>query len=429
MRKTLVRGARLFSYTPVLGLAAAVSFGKLIVYAQFIGVEQFGALGKMLLVSALFGMVGSLGLQSAASRDLPVFMARGQARRGLRLLAQTLAVTSAVAAIVLLSVVVQEPKVFDLSVEELVLGVLHGWAQQMFLVAAFDSRSRLNMMGYARDMAARSLAIALMGALAGWWGWGARGVAVAETLGTLCFFGWVAHAAIGRADSHWRWWVSMRIWRGARLPWRAALVLLAGGAVMFVSLNLDRWVAAEVLPRASFGAYTFAWLTVIAAQSVQGLLNSGLMPLLAHRRATGREAGAFGLTWIISLVLLAAGLISVVPAAWILDEIVKRWMPQFMAATPLFAPLLLAAVFRVSDFWSSLLVVTGKEGAILIGQLMAVSLAGGGYVVWLHLSTSAPSAISLTWLALASALVSHGVSAVSAYALRTTTCAPPKPIS
>ena len=61
-----------------------------------------GALGQMLLVSAVFGMVASLGLQSVVSRDLPALIAGRRERRGLRLLAQTIAVAMWIALLCLL---------------------------------------------------------------------------------------------------------------------------------------------------------------------------------------------------------------------------------------------------------------------------------------------------------------------------------------
>ncbi|MDW8258575.1 MAG: hypothetical protein RML32_03950, partial [Gammaproteobacteria bacterium] len=84
LRATLIRGVAHFAYMPLLALAAAISFGKLVVYAALIDIEQFGVLSKMLLVSTLFGMVGSLGMHSIASREVPALFARGRTRRGLQ---------------------------------------------------------------------------------------------------------------------------------------------------------------------------------------------------------------------------------------------------------------------------------------------------------------------------------------------------------
>lgn len=418
MRATVARGVAHFSYTPLLAVAAAISFAKLIVYAGLLDVAQFGALSQMLLVSAAFGLAASLGLQSVASRDVPALLAQGRQQRAMRLLAQTIAVAwwiavlGAVAAASGLSV-------FGLRAEELMLGVLHGWAQLAFLTLAYESRSRLEMMRYARDMAARNTAIAVAGALVAGLGFGARAVILAEMAGTLVFCVVIGRLALARVPVGWRWLLHTLAVHRSRLPWRAALLMCAGGLVMFASFNVDRWIAAETLPRDVFGLYAFGWLVLLAAQSVQGLLNAGLLPLLSRRRADSLEASAYRLTAVVSAALLAGGLTAVVPTAWMLTRIVEIWMPQYAEAQALWLPLLLAAVFRVSDFWSSLLLVVEREGHLLAAQSAAVAAACLGYLAWLVVGAGGPTPTSLAWLAVAAAVLSHVSSAAMAvYARR-----------
>lgn len=400
----------MFSYTPLLGFAAAVSFGKLIVYAKLVAVAQFGALGQMLLVSAAFGMAASLGLQSVASRDVPALFAQGRQRRGVRLLAQTIAVASWIGLLSLLAAAAGL-SLFGLAAEELMLGVVHGWAQLVFLTLAFDRRSRLEMMRYARDMAARNAAIAVGGALVAWLGFGARGVMLAEIGGTLLFCLVIGRSVLARARFDPRWLLRTFAVHRGRLPWRAALLMYAGTLVMFASFNVDRWIAAETLSRDAFGIYAFGWLTLLAAQSVQGLLNSGLLPLLSRRRASSLESSAHRLTTLVSTALLVAGLAAVFPTAWALTWVVEHWMPQYDQVRSLWLPMLLAAVFRVSDFWSSLLLVIEREGYLLAVQCAAVGGACLGYLAWLASGTGGPSAVSLAWLAAVAAALSHASSA------------------
>lgn len=412
MRTTLSRGARHFSYVPLLGLAALVSFAKLLIYAQLTGVESFGSLSKMLLVSTAFGMVGSLGLQAVASRDLPALFARGRARRGLWLLARTAALTTLVAAIGLVAVLLGT-RMFDLSPQELALGLVHGWSQQLFLLAAFESRSRLAMTRYARDMLARSASVALAGAAAAGLGAGATGIALVEILLTMLFVALTAQRALRLANLTWGWLFGAARVDAAPMPWTRALTLLASTIAIFLSLNVDRWIAAEVLPKPAFGQYAFAWLALVVAQSFQSLLNSSLLPLLAQRRAHGQEASAYRLTRLLTFGLLLTGGTALAPVLWMLNYAVESWMPQYSAALPLMLPLLLASLFRLADFWSSLLIVIERESTLLAGQASALLAVLVGYGLYLHATASAPTSLSLAWLAMASAFASHGASAAS----------------
>lgn len=415
IRTTVVRGIAYFSYAPLLAVAATVTFGKLLVYAGLIGVEQFGLLGKMLLVSALFSFCGSLGLQSVASRELPALLARGRARRGIRLLAQTVAVTTYVCLLCVLAAL-SGLTPFGLTAEELVLGIAHGWAQSIFLSASFESRSRLEMMRYARDTSVRSLAAALAGLGAGAAGGGASGILVAEIMLTLALFAGVAAAALTRAPSPAAsilTAVSRRLWA---LPWRASMLLLAGAGIAFASANLDRWIGAAHLTRQSFGQYSFAWVALLAAQSGQALLNAGVLPLISRRRAEALEASAFRLTTLISLTLFVGGLALVGPLVWATALSISHFLPQFGDAVPLLVPMMLAAVARLSDFWSSLLIVLEREALMLAGQSAALIIAAAGYAAWLLFNHAAPNAVSLAWLAFAAASLSHLAGASSACA-------------
>ena len=401
----LARGLRHFSYVPLLGVAAVVSLAKLVLYARLIGVEPFGSLSKMLLVSATFSMLGSFGMHSLAGRELPGLLARGQVRRGLWLLARTVGLTTAVA-VAAVVVALLGLRAFDLSSAELALGIVHGWSYLIFLAVASESRSRLDMTRYAFDMLARSTAVAAGGALAATWGYSAVGVALAETAFSLIFFARAAHPAIGRAGLRWKILVRAAAPHLTARQWQQSLVLLGGTLVIFVSFNLDRWIAAETLPRATFGQYAFAWLTLVAAQSLQGLLNSGFMPLLARRRAEGLELDAYRLTWLLSGTMLVVGVVTIVPAGWFIVRAVARWMPQYESAVTLLPPMLLAAVFRIADFWSSLLVVLERESVLLVAQLIAVAATVLSYTMYLRFQSAAPTPLSLAWLAAAGAAAS-----------------------
>jgi hypothetical protein len=93
-------------------------------------------------------------------------------------------------------------------------------------------------------------------------------------------------------------------------------------------------------------------------------------------------------------------------------------MPQYAEARPLWLPLLLAAVFRVSDFWSSLLLVVEREGRLLAAQSAAVAAACLGYLVWLVVGGGGATPLSLAWLAVAAAILSHASSALMVVCVR-----------
>jgi O-antigen/teichoic acid export membrane protein len=413
MRATIARGVAHFSYTPLLAAAAAVSFGKLIVYAGLLDVAQFGALGKMLLVSTLFGMVGGLGLYLVASRDLPALLVVGRARRAVALLLQSAWVTTLTAAVGLLGAYLGIG-LFDLSSIELALGLLHGWMQQLFMFMGFDNRSRLALVDYARDLLVRALLCAGVGAAAAVLGSGAVGIILAEAAATALAVAWLTRGVVRRAQVHWRWLPRLATRGLVRLPWRSSFVLLTGSLVAFASFNLDRWIAAETLDREAFGQYAFAWIALLAAQSVQMLVNSGLLPLLARRSAMAQGGGAVGLTFRTSAALLAAACVVGVVAGVAVTLTVERTLPRYAAALPLLPPIIAAAALRASDFWSSLLIVQKRENELLAVQTFSVIVCLAGFALWTRLNGGSPEPIALAWLACATAALSLTASAAIA---------------
>ncbi|MCX7902367.1 MAG: hypothetical protein N2483_08825 [Burkholderiaceae bacterium] len=410
LRATLIRGVAHFAYMPLLALAAAISFGKLVVYAALIDVGQFGVLSKMLLVSTLFGMIGSLGMQAIASREVPALFARGRTRRGLQQLVDASAVTTAVAAASLL-LPAGGVSVLGLHGADYIIGVLHGWAQLLFLIAASESRSRLAMKRYAIEMAGRAACIAIGGIVAAAFGLGARGIALTETVGTLALVTILTNAALARAQIKPSVRCLMRriLADGRNLPWRAALTLLLGSGVLFVSMNLDRWIAAEILKSEDFGAYAFAWIVLIAAQTIQSLFNSGLQPLLAQRNASGSSGRVFQAAAAVSLSMLAVCVALALPSAWVAGWLTQRWVPQYASSTSLMLPLFLAAALRAADFWPTFLVVTRREGRWMAAQVAATVLSVAGYAVWVYASAVQPTAESLAWLATANGFLTYTV--------------------
>jgi len=138
--------------------------------------------------------------------------------------------------------------------------------------------------------------------------------------------------------------------------------------------------------------------------------------VLSRRRAESLEASAYRLTRLASFSLLGLGLVLAVPANWLLQGSIEHFLPQYRSSLELLVPMLLAATLRLSDFWSSLLIVIEREGLFLAGQLAAIVLTAIGLVSWLTAFDAELTPPSLAWLAFAAALLSHAASAAGVQA-------------
>jgi O-antigen/teichoic acid export membrane protein len=403
-------------YVPVLGASMALMMIRLLVMARLLSVRSFGQVSFGLLISAAFGMLGCLGLQSLLQRELPVRLYRGQQRRGLLLAAQCnvvavgLLVIGTLAFVPLRSMAGAGSAIF-------IVGMLHGYSQQVFLIVTVESRSRGEIVRFAQQNFYRSLIVLLGGALVAFRFGSAFLVLATESLTTLAIAIYISVSLHRRAKERWSFVHRLAFRTVGRIRWNAALTLMGVLVVGYVLLSLDRWVAAKLLNINEFAQYAFAWILLSMAQSAQTVVNSSAYPWMARHYAAMGWRSAYRVCVLLSGAGLASCLVLSVPAWLILRFGVHRWFPLYDDTILLFPLFLLVAMLRVSDFWTSYLLIIGREARVL-----ALNLASGVFsaIIWLlivrpwrHLNVSI---LSVAYLAAIMTISSY--CAVMIYACR-----------
>jgi O-antigen/teichoic acid export membrane protein len=413
---TRVRRYLMFlSYAPVLFTATAVSFLRVLAYARLLDVTQFGVASKILLVSGLFGIVGHFGTQSLAHRDLPLLHASARHRRAALILMKAVLALSGSAALGLLWASLG-PRPFGLRASEMAIAVIHGWFHQVFMTLSIDSKSRLRMREYASMHFLRAGAAAIAGVSVALALQSGTATVLAEAMAFAAPTPRLLLRILRQAGLGFRATLSLA-WFGLRaFPWLAGFYLLGSSLVSFASINIDRWMAAATLDKTHFGIYAFASIVLSVAQLAQSVISAGAFPLLARRQAEFGVHHALRLAAWLSLGTLACGLIVALVAAVSIGPLVEAYFAGYAAALPTIFILLPAGVLRVSDFWSSFLVIAGHERLLLVAQLLALSVGLGA---WLFVfGWDQVLGTGFAWLALACAGAAHLVGAISAVLLR-----------
>ncbi len=406
------RGLTFLSYAPLLASASALSFVRVIAYARLLDVPQFGVASQILLVSGLFGIAGHFGTQLLAHRELPLLMATARRRRAVWMLTRVLLTLSASAALALVCAGFGL-KLFALSASETAVGILHGWCQQVFVTLSIESKSRLMMREYAAALVIRALAATIAGVVV------ARAVhtGFATTLAEAIAFAVLTPTMLLRimreAGVSARVALALAFTSRRGFPWLAGFLLLGSSLVAFASLNVDRWMAAASLDRARFGVYAFATVVLSVAQLAQSVVSAGAFPLLARRRMQFGDGHAMRLAALWSLAALVCGLVVATPAAMLARPLVGRFLPNYSAAVSSMLILLPAGVLRVSDFWSSFLIIAEHESLFLLGQAVAL---GAALALWLSFCGGGQvgSETEFAWLALGCAGSAYAASAATA---------------
>jgi O-antigen/teichoic acid export membrane protein len=389
-------------YVPLLGFAMLLMLVRLLAMARLLDTHGFGQYSAGLLVSSTFCMLACLGLQPVLYRELPVMMVRGRVRPGAVLLAQCIVIACACAGVLMLAALAGL-SLAGLSPGLLLVALFHGWSQQVFILACADSRSRGEPLAFAQESLVR--AVATLGA----------GAVVAVTTGapawTLLAEGLISAllAQVSLASMFRRVGMPaalvyrLALRRLPRVQWRAPLALFVLGVVSFTIMSLDRWIAAQWLTPARFAQYAFAWTVLMVAQSAQLLVNASVFPLLARRYGRLGLGPTYRTCARVSWGLLACGALLGVPSWLLLEAGVGRWYPDYRAAAELIPLFLFVAVLRVSDYWSSFMIIAGFEARLLIANLSASVAAGLIWLLWVRASTEPD--LSLSEIGLLAALL------------------------
>jgi O-antigen/teichoic acid export membrane protein len=372
-------------YVPLLGTAMILMLLRTLVLARILDVDGFAKFSGALLVSGTFCMLNCLGLLQLLQRELPIQLVRGRDTAGHILLAQCVivaagcAVLGVAAALAGVSAAGLSPTLFGIA-------VIHGCSQEVFLVATVESRSRGQPLQFARQNFVRSISILTLGSLVA--------VATRSAMWTL-----TTEAALSFGLTHqalrmvWARSVAppgaiygLAFRRLGQLSWSSATSLMVVTMVGFVVLNADRWVAAQFLTPSVFAKYAFAWTVLLVAQASQAIINTSIYPLLARRFAGSGPGAAYRVCSYASLGLLVGGAILALPAFLLIDAAIVRWFPAYDGARTLLPIFFGIAVLRVSDFWSSFLIITRRERTLIAINLAAAIVAAAVWFLWLGFS-------------------------------------------
>ncbi len=388
---------------------------RLLIMARILDLSAFATYSAGLLVSSSFLMLGCLGLQSLLQREYPMLIVRRREFAGGVLLMKCglLAIACAAAGAAAVSLI--DVPLAGLSPLLLVIALMHGLSLQLFLVATVESRSRGQTLRFANQNLLRALVLIVAGTTVAISGLGASAVLVTEAMSSLIITVWLIRKQFSAIPLGLTAAITLAWRRLPRIPWRSALALLAVASFSFIVMNADRWLAAQKLPVSAFAQYSFAWIVLMVAQSVQGVINASLFPLLARSFAMRGGAIAYRTTLKASIILFAGGALMALPLWALLDYSISKWFVAYQEARSLIPVFLVIALLRLSEFWSSYLLVIGQEARLLILNFLSASVATLVWILWVRLDEAVLQISQVALLALLLTAIGYAVAAWSAW--------------
>lgn len=412
------RRMRQLWYVPLLSVAMGLVLVRTLVMAKLLDIPSFAQFSGGLLVSSTFTMLGCLGLQSLLQREMPVQIIRRRERASVVLLMQCLTVATACALTGLLMVATGLDAA-GLSPGLLAIGIIHGLSQQVFLIATVESRSRGQPLTFALQTLLRAVIVLAVSIGVGILLKSAGAVLTAEAIISLLLTHRILQGVWQRARVGAALAFRLAIRRIRQIPWSSAVALLAVATIGFLLMNIDRWVAVRLLPPIAFATYAFAWTVLMVAQSLQSVINTSIYPMLARRFANAGAAASFRIAAAASISLLSACAIASWPAYWLLDTVVMRWFPTYSESSRIFGVFIFVAALRLSDFWSSHLVIVGREKRLLLVTSTVGAIVFGGWLyVFAPVTHGVTGMADVAWLAVVLTVAGYLAAFVTAWTTR-----------
>ena len=398
--------ARLW-YVPMLAVSMGLMLLRLAIIAKMLPVSEFAAFSAGLLVSSSFCMLGCFGLQSLLQRDLPILIMRRRERAGEVLVMQCVLMAVAAAFFGIILVSASNGSLVGLTSVGLSISLFHGLSQQLFTVATIDSRSRNQPVLFARQNLERAIPLVIASPAIILLGGGSMTILIVEASITLLLFTrllvdkfrWTPSAISSALRVGWR--------RMPNVNWRSAITLLAVSSLSFVVLNLDRWIAAQWLSANNFGQYAFAWTLISMAQSIQLIINASVYPTLSQKYALLGKKLCFSLALKLSIVTLISGIVISVIFYPVIEILISSIFKKYSAVLIIIPIFLAVAIFRISDFWSSFLIITGNEIKVLKTLLLTAISILLCWLLFLNFEKNNFSLIAIAILALSITFVNY----------------------
>lgn len=414
------------AYAPVLAMGMGLMFLRMLLMASLLEIPEFATYSAILVISGVFTAISCLGVYLHLQRALPVYLARSQRRVAITLTSQAVwvAIALCVAAMTLtasglLGAVLDSAVV---SGDVLILGALLGLSQQIFLIATTESRSNNEPLRYANQHLVRSvITVFASGTVAGLWGSAAFAI-IAEAFVTFVASGLILKGMLDRFSLSMGAAIALGRRSFRRVSWATMLTLLAYSGMQAVSTQVDRWMSSILLGSEAFAQYAFAWIVMIFALSVQALINALVYPMIARKYALQGPDAAYKLALQVSSAsLIAFGLAA--PAGYFAAAfLVRLYFPDYQSSIALLPMIAIAAVLRVSDFWSSYALVAGLERrlvaatglsllVVILGWYGLELLRGSGSVDGVDLSYLCAATSAMTFLSSMAVSIHHRRSA------------------
>jgi O-antigen/teichoic acid export membrane protein len=366
-------------YVPILGIAMVIMTARLFAYAVFLDATNYGLLSLGFLVSTTFGMLAGFGSYIELQRQLPILYRAGRIVAPVGLTLNALAMNVILLALTAMALALYA--MFDRSEGDFnyllmfLIGALNGYFQQAFLILSAESKSKLDMVRYAVQNMIRSCIVVTAGMMAAGIFRSADAILIAELASTGAVVLSILHRQLAGAGIKVARLLPLTLAGCRRNKISALFVLSLLSLVASLSISVDRWIGAKVLDVAAFGQYSFALTAMLSALYLQSIINASAFSIFSVKFADEGARACFATVTKFSFGLLGVSLMASAILHPVLVALIRQFFAEYGDIGRYLYLLLIAASFRVSEYFSSYLVISRHERTSVFSTVGSVLVA------------------------------------------------------
>jgi len=366
---------------------------KVLVIAKMTDFEGFAKYSMCLLISSSFCMLVSFGLQIKLQCEWPIFIIEGRERRGLILSLQNYYISLALFIILVLAANISNIFLL-LNLLLIQIALFNGLANQWFLIATTESRSRHNSLKYSVQHLYRSIAVFVFGVGSVYFYNSPLLAIFGESLVTIILTAFYFAETIKNSNNQCNK-LFIIAFRGIKsIVWRSPISQMIATLAGYLVINMDKWIAAYFLDIKEFAKYSYVSIILSVALSVQAIISSSFFPLIAKKLKLFSTAYAFKYTLKVSFIVISFGILSIPVIYFTFTSFTKLWYPDYDDTKYILLFFIFISILRVSDFWSGYILLVGKAEALIIINAISI-IIGLAYFYVMYLFFDIKNQINL----------------------------------
>ena len=369
-----------YLYVFILAASMMIMMVRPLLAASILDRVEFSKYSIGMLISSSFTMVGCFGLQLMLQRDMPSNIISGNLRKSVTALFSSIIISFIFLLFLIVACFSFMFTLSSLGTLGVIIALLNGFSQQVFILSTIESRSSgkylvfsfQNLIRASFVFSAMFLVVSLTNS--------AIDAMLVEFITSLVVSYTIIYKLLIRYCLRIKSMFILSFRNILKLKWKTPLSLMSTVVLGYLLLNIDRWVAVKTLDAIIYSDYALAAIVLMAAQSVQSIINSSVFSSLVIRRKKRNSKECFTLAKTVSITLLVVGLLVCIPGYFIIKGFVLYFYPDYILSISIVPVFMAAGLFRASDIWSSYLIVIGEEKLLSIINVFIIFLS---LLIWL----------------------------------------------